>query len=326
MSNPEKNTGSVPPPPDPEEAQPCPYEQLAKEAWESSSEYDGTPWDETEPVEQELREKKKELVILALTDHSRYGDTAVAHAVAASMIFHAELCIIPLLPTPATESESLQHSLQVAGRQGIPVTWHPYETGLKSKLPSIAESVNAMMLVLGVATGSEPGFFTVRKALRWIRRSRIPALTVGDRLPRPDSYRSILLPLDTSVYSKEKALWAGYFHRFYHADIHLLYKNYKDTYLEQKLTANLSFTEKIYRNLEIPCTRHAIGDCWEEIERYALRFAPEVRGSLMVCMTTRYPTPADWLFGRKEKRLLQKAEGFPLLLINQRDDLYVLCT
>ena len=33
-----------------------------------------------------------------------------------------------------------------------------------------------------------------------------------------------------------------------------------------------------------------------------------------------------WLFGRKEKRLLKKAKGFPLLLINQRDDLYVLCT
>ncbi|MBR4492133.1 MAG: hypothetical protein IKO98_05710, partial [Bacteroidales bacterium] len=73
-------------------------------------------------------------------------------------------------------------------------------------------------------------------------------------------------------------------------------------------------------------TRHDIDDCWEEIESYALRFAPEVHGSLMVCMTTRYPTPADWLFGRKEKRLLKKAKGFPLLLINQRDDLYVLCT
>ena len=305
---------------------PCPYEELAREAWESSAEYDGTPWDETEPVARELREKKKDLVIIALTDHGRFGDTAVAHAVAASMIFHAELCIIPLTPATEPESETMRHSLHVADRQGIPVTWHPYENGLKRKLPAIAESVNAMMLVIGAAPDREPAYFTVKKALRWIRGSRIPALVVGGQLPRPDSYRSILLPLDTSVYSKEKALWAGYFHRFYHADIHLLYKNYRDDYLEQKLKANLQFTEKIYRNLEIPSTRHDIDDCWEEIESYALRFAPEVHGSLMVCMTTRYPTPADWLFGRKEKRLLKKAKGFPLLLINQRDDLYVLCT
>jgi hypothetical protein len=305
---------------------PCPYEQLAREAWESSKEYDGTPWDETDPVERELKEKKKELVVMALADDSPYGMSAVAHAVAVSMIFHAELSILPLSPKTAEEDEQLRHSMHIAERQGISVTWHPYDPQLRRKLPAVAESINAMMMVMGVAPSRKSGFFTRRKALRWIRNSRIPVLAVSGQLPRPDAYRNILLPMDTSVYAKEKALWAGYFHRFYHADIHLIYKNYKDSYLEQKLKANLRFTEKIYHNLEIPCTHHAIADCWEEIEQYALRFAPEVRGSLMVCMTTRYPTPADWIFGRKEQRLLRKADGFPLLLINQRDDLYVLCT
>ncbi|MBO7465181.1 MAG: hypothetical protein J6T56_04940, partial [Bacteroidales bacterium] len=170
------------------------------------------------------------------------------------------------------------------------------------------------------------GFFNRRKALRWILPSRIPVLTVGEKLPRPDAYRNILLPLDTSVYCKEKALWAGYFHRFYHADIHLMYKDYKDKYLEQKLKANIGFTEKIYSNLDIPCTHHHFPDSWEEIEHCALRNAADVRGSLMVCMTTKYPTLPDLLFGRKEKKLMKHADSLPLLFINQRDDLYVLCT
>lgn len=309
-----------------EESGPCPYSELAKEAWESSKEYDGTPWDETDPVERELKEKKKELVVMALTDNSPYGQAAVAHAVAVSMIFNAELCIIPLTPDAVDLNAQLQHSLHVAERHRISVTWQPYEQPLKQKLPNIAESLNAMLMVIGTSPDGKQGFFNPGRLLRWIRHSRIPVLAVGAALPRPDAYRSILLPLDTSVYSKEKALWAGYFHRFYHADIHLLYKEYKDSYLKQKLEANLHFTEKIYRNLEISCTRHQTDDCWEEIEQFALRFAPEVRGSLIVCMTTRYPTPADWIFGRKEKRLLKRADGFPLLLINQRDDLYVLCT
>ena len=310
----------------PGEEAPCPYAGLAREAWESSAAYDGTPWDETDPVEAELREKKKDLVVMVLTDFSRFGDAAVAHAVAVSMIFHAELCIFPLVPVPEQQSESMLHSFEVAGRQGVPITWQPYETRLKDRLHAAAEEINAMMMVLAVDPSGKEGFFTRRSALRWILPSRIPVLCTGSVLPRPDAYRSVLLPLDTSVYSKEKALWAGYFHRFYHADIHLLYKNYKDKYLEQKLKANIAFTEKIYRNLEIPCTHHAMEDGWKEVESLALHFAPEVRAGLMVCMTTRYPTPVDLLCGRKEKQLMKHADALPLLFINQRDDLYVLCT
>lgn len=312
--------------PQQEDNGPCPYEKLAREAWESSDAYDGTPWDETDPIENELREKKKELVILALTDYSRYGDTAVAHAVAVSMIFHAELCILPLKKQIEAQSESLQHSLYVAERQGVPVTWITSGENSRKKIRRLSEEINAMMLVIGIAPKRKEGFFNRRKALRWILPSRIPVLTVGEKLPRPDAYRNILLPLDTSVYCKEKALWAGYFHRFYHADIHLMYKDYKDKYLEQKLKANIGFTEKIYSNLDIPCTHHHFPDSWEEIEHCALRNAADVRGSLMVCMTTKYPTLPDLLFGRKEKKLMKHADSLPLLFINQRDDLYVLCT
>ena len=320
-----ENTKDIPDTHTTDEA-PCPYEQLAREAWESSAEYNGTPWDETDPVESELREKKKDLVILALTDYSRHGDAAVAHAVAVSMIFHAELCILPLLPDVEAHSESLKHSLFVAETHHVPFTWQPYEPQLRRRIHDIAGEINAMMLVMGVSSERKQSFFTRRKALRWILPSRIPVLVVGSALPRPDAYRHIILPLDTSVYSKEKALWAGYFHRFYHANIHLLYKEYKDKYLAQKLKANLLFTEKIYGNLDIPSTAHPQPDGWEEIEGTALRFAPEIQASLMVCMTTRYPTPIDLLSGRREKHWMRHADEMPFLFINQRDDLYVLCT
>lgn len=310
----------------PADEAPCPYEQLAREAWESSAEYDGTPWDEADPVESELREKKKDLVILALTDHSRWGDAAVAHAVAVSMIFHAELCILPLLPENKPYSERLIHSLHVAESHHVPVTWQPYERQLHRNIHHIAADINAIMLVMGVASERKQSFFTPRKALRWTLPSRIPVLVVGQSPPRPDAYRNIILPLDSSVYCKEKALWAGYFHRFYHAHIHLLYKQYKDRYLSDKLQANILFTEKIYGNLEIPSTAHPQADGWEEIEGAALRFAPEIQASLMVCMTTKYPTPVDLLFGRREKKWMKHADDMPFLFINQRDDLYVLCT
>ena len=43
-------------------------------------------------------------------------------------------------------------------------------------------------------------------------------------------------------------------------------------------------------------------------------------------MTTSYKTIIDILFGVKEKYLIANRFGLPVLCINERDDLYVLCT
>lgn len=282
--------------------------------------------EEIDPVETELKEKKKDLIIIVLTDYTIYGDAAVSHAVALCMIFHAELCILPLNDKIKPESDIFLHSLNVAKEHNISITKHPYDNKLHKKIYDFSEEINSMMMVISVSQNPKDSFFNKSKALRWILKSRIPVVVVSSALPNKDSYSNVILPMDTSVYSKEKALWAGYFHKFYKASIHLLYKNYKDKYLENKLKANIHFTEKIYGNLEIPFQKHSIPDTWEDIESYAIKFAPEVHASLIVCLTTKYPSTGDIIFGRKEKHLLKRLNKIPYLFINQRDDLYVLCT
>ncbi len=310
-------------------AEPCPYEANAREARRIHAQEAGLPFDEEDerdPVETELREKKKDLVIIALTDYTAYGDAAVSHAVALCLIFRAELCILPLHPGPHSFSEVQLHSLEVAEEHHIPITQHPYENRLLKNIHSFAEEINAMMMVIGISQKRKDSYFNRKKALRWILPSRIPVMAVGNRLPEADAYQRVLLPIDSSVYCKEKALWAGYFNRFYKADIHLLYKEYKDPYLFQKVEANLFFTKKIYGNLDIPFQKHSIEDNWKEVDLCAQELASEIRAGLIVSMTTRYPTAGDVLFGRKEKKMLRRVSEIPLLLINQREDLYVLCT
>ena len=223
--------------------------------------------EETDPVESELKEKKKDLVVIALTDHTPNGDAAISHAVAICMIFKAELCILPLNPEPKQFSDSFLNALQVAKKQGIIITQHPFKSHLQRDIHDFADSINAMMIVISVSQENSKSYFTPRKALRWILPSRLPVLAVGGTYPQPHAYQSVILPLDSSVYAKEKALWAGYFNRFYQSEIHIIYKQYRDSYLAEKVKANLQFTKKIYGNLDISYQTHALPDTWEEIER-----------------------------------------------------------
>ncbi len=273
-----------------------------------------------------MEEEKKKIRILSFTDYTSYGDAAVAHAFTLCMIFRAELYILPLTKEQKTYSEMFKHVLEMSSQQHVPITHYTYCPTLKKEIYNFAEENNAMMLVIAAAKSKKTTFFYYRKALSFIKKSRVPVLVVGSNFPKEDAYQNIILPLDSSMYSKEKSLWASYFSRFYNAYVHVLYKNYKDDFLRYKLVENVGFTEKLYNNLKVLFKKHPVENIKKDIDDYACDFAPSVKGSLILSMTTKYLSLFDVLLGTKEKKTIQYVNTIPYLYINQRDDLYVLCT
>ena len=182
------------------------------------------------------------------------------------------------------------------------------------------------MMVISVDKKKKNTYFTPRKALQFIKKSRIPILAVGKTQPALNAYQNVILPLDSSIFSKEKSLWASYFSRFYNAYVHILYKKYKDEFLRHKLKENVGFTEKLYANLQVFFKKHPIDYVPDDIDDYAHSFAPSVDGTLILSMTTKYLTLFDIILGTREQKTIKYVDIIPYLYINQRDDLYVLCT
>ena len=88
---------------------------------------------------------------------------------------------------------------------------------------------------------------------------------------------------------------------------------------------NIAFVEKLYHNLEISYVVDEVVP-QPNLDLYSLEFADNVEATLTVIMMTRYYTLADLLMGPLEKKVVGNPQEFPVLCINQRDDLYVLCT
>jgi hypothetical protein len=272
----------------------------------------------------ELQEKKR-LRLLVLTDYTVYGDAAVAHAAAMSLIFHAELLIIPLSEKETTYGEGFTNALKVLDKQNLPVIHYTKSLNLKTELYSFIEEHEIMMLILAVSPGKK-SFFSYHSALRLIKKMRVPVLTVGKTLPKADAYQKIILPLDYLIYAKEKSLWAAYFNRFYKSDIYILFKNYKDDYLHYKLHENVSYTKQLYENLLVTYYLHDVETATDNIDDYAWTFALQTGASLIISMTTKYLEIGDILTGTKEKKTIKHVDEVSYLYINQRDDLYVICT
>lgn len=271
-------------------------------------------------------QKRKKLRLLVLTDFTPYGDAAVCHAAALSLVFQAELIIVPLinmdtLPTYGTFS----NAIGVLEEHQLPVVYHGQQLYPKKELYPFMEEHEIMMLVMA-ASAKKESFFSFRSASRLVKKMRVPVLVVGKSLPKENAYRNILLPLDSSVYAKEKSLWASYFNRFYKSEIHILSKKYKDEYLQNKSYENLEYTKKLYENLSVAYTVEIMKGNTSNLDYYALSVAKKINASLIISITTKYREIGDFLFGTKENKTIRYVNEIPYLYINQRDDLYVLCT
>lgn len=271
-------------------------------------------------------QKRKKLRLLVLTDFTPYGDAAVSHAAAMSLVFQAELMIVPLLNMDSLPARGkFSNAIQVLQERQLPVIYYEKELNLKNELYDFLEEHEVMMLIIAVSSKNE-SFFSYRFALRLIRKMRVPVLVVGKTLPKENAYKKILLPLDYSIYAKEKSLWASYFNRFYKSDIYILSKKYKDEYLRNKSYENLAYTEKLYDNLSVNYKVHIITEPTSNLDFDAISFAEKIGATLILSMTTKDLDIGDILMGTKEKKTIRQVDKIPYLYINQRDDLYVLCT
>ena len=274
-------------------------------------------------------DEKKKTNIIALTDFTEYGNSAVRHAATLALVFKSSLTIIhrfgfrvsSILQPPENE-EFHRIIADFSDKVDITVSNHPF---LPHLLHHYAERNNTIMYVIGVSRKNKETFFNRRRALKFIAPSRLPVMTVGATGPIDPLWLNVLTTLDINRQEKEKSLWSGYFNRYGGATVHVLHTTYKDEFLREKLRDNLEFTDKLYQNLDIQAEKHEIYKA-NDLDSYALSHAADYHGCLLVIMTTSYKTIIDLLFGVKEKYLIANRFGIPVLCINERDDLYVLCT
>lgn len=273
-------------------------------------------------------EAKKKTNIIALSDGTPYGIAAVRSAATLAAFFQASLTIIPHFSFNGKPAQSENFDYQSWIRQNFPQinTQINKEAFSLKSLHHFADESNSIMYVIGVASHEKNTFFNRKKALKFIKPSRLPVMTVGKDAPTDPQWREVFLSIDIHRQEKEKALWAGYFHRFGKSNLHIIHTAYRDEFLQQKTEDNLKFIDKLYQNLEIASDKEVVDNQIDNIDLHILQNTDQYHPSVLVIMTTKYYSLIDLLLGAKERQLIGNDEGIPVLCINEREDLYVLCT
>lgn len=196
---------------------------------------------------------------------------------------------------------------------------------LINALPTMLNGVIAVVGVNPKATRREATH--PRQVLRNFSECKIAYLTVQAPLVSPDSYQDIAYGIDFRKESKEKLIWASYFARFNRSRLLMLHYDYSDEGLRTKWSNNVRFMNKFFKNVGVGYEQASVQGRALYPETLICQAAADHGCGLLISVTTdtRDLDIIEWFLGVQEDRTIRNAAQLPVLYLNPRDDIYVLC-
>ena len=205
--------------------------------------------------------------------------------------------------------------------------WHTAIEGLPT-------AFNGILAVTAVDTAAPRTSLTHPKTLlREFKNCKIAYLVVSRLLavdstsPNSDfrlpTCQRCALTMTHRREGKEKLVWASYLARFVDSSVTIAHPDYRDGDLRMRWRNNMRFVEKMFSPLGIDYTAALLS----RSTRVDLAALDELHPDLLIARTTdtRERDFIDWLLPLPEYRLLTHPSHTPLLFLNPRDDLYILC-
>ena len=203
---------------------------------------------------------------------------------------------------------------------------------LKGKTKEIISSLPTMLngvVVVAQVNRNAPKRTAMhyKEVLRNYEESKIAFLTVQEKASHSDSWGKVAMTVDYRKESKEKLIWTSYFARFNHSQINILSQHYKDEGLRDLWRNNMLYLRKFFEKLSLTYLQDELlsNSSYPDID--ALLYCQQHEIGILIATTT--PTREvdfwEWITGTQECKTIINEQHIPILFINPREDLYVLC-
>ncbi len=260
--------------------------------------------------------------IIVICDFSERMKEVIIHGARMADMLKKELCLTAIWKDKSQKSEIQDKIVQTtrnlkSNLPDLPISWLLLQKSLRDNMQKLVDEYNGVLVVLHQTD--------IHWVLKAFQQSSIAFLFVNGELPRFLSYKNVLVPVDYRKASKETSLWASYLGRFNRSQVQLIYAHETNNEDAGRLMKNLEFFKKFLSSLNV---RHqqiagkasSWGICNETLDR-----AEEWMGDLMIFSGSSSITLLDLMIGLPEKRIVKKAGHLPILLINPRKDICMMC-
>jgi nucleotide-binding universal stress UspA family protein len=267
-------------------------------------------------------EEHKKLIIVPW-DFTHVAGHALAHAVKISRMVGNEICLLHIVDLKISDKEVaekksklLQITEENSKKYNVSVTSHISKGSIFSAIADYANEVDASLVVMGTHGMKGMQKLTGSWALKVIVKSKIPFIVVQDPPVDQERYHNIVFPIDFRGENKEKMRMAIFMGKYFESKIHMLVSVSSDKNLLKKTNVNLNFAVKylIQNNIEYEIHEVPKGDFAQQ----TIDFSQKINADLLLIMTTKNITVADYVMGASEQYIIANSSKIPVCCVNPK--------
>jgi nucleotide-binding universal stress UspA family protein len=267
-------------------------------------------------------EDNKKLIVVPW-DFTNVAEYALAHAVKITRMVGSDICLLHIV-SPGIDPKDLagirtrlQRLVEDNSKKyNLPVSFQIYKGNI---FTSIAEYVNendASLVVMGTHGMKGMQKLTGSWALKVIIKSKVPFIVVQDLPVDQERYHNIVFPIDFRAENKEKMKMAIFMGKYFDSKIHMLVATSKDKTLAKKTNVNLNFAIKYLIQNNIEYEIHKVPNV--KFAEQTIEFAQKINADLLLIMTTKNITMADYVLGAKEQFIIANSSRIPVCCVNPK--------
>lgn len=285
-----------------------------------------------------MSKEKKDQFIVAYLPCAEAVDCVVTHTVQLATMLKKDIILLHIADRryrntgiDTARLQQLQDDINRRGENQSHAGYCILQQPTKKAIASLGELLNAVAVVAAVDPDAHKHTAVhYKEVLRNFSDCKTAYLTVqcNSTMALRPRYDHVAFSVDYSKESKEKLIWASYFARFNGSRLNLFHHTYSDEGLRQKWHNNMRFLNKFFDGFGIHYQEHPIVRRQGLFAETAVVEAAAESGCHLLISTTtdlRNKDLLDYLLGSAEQRTIRNKHQLPILFLNPRDDLYVLC-
>jgi nucleotide-binding universal stress UspA family protein len=267
-------------------------------------------------------EENKKLIIVPW-DFTPVAENALAHAVKIGRMVGNDICLLHIVepeikPKTAGEKKALMNHLakENSTRYNINISAQISKGSIFASIAEFVNSQDANLVVMGTHGMVGMQKLTGSWALKVIVKSKVPFIVVQDPPSENERYHNIVFPLDFRIETKEKVGMAIFMGKYFDSKIHLLRTTTTDKSLTRKTNINLNFAIKYLIQNNIDYEIHEIPR--GKFAQQTIDFANTINADLILIMTTKDISLADYVLGASEQYIIANSSKIPVCCVNPR--------
>jgi len=267
-------------------------------------------------------EEHKNLIVVPW-DFTHVAAYALAHAVKISRMVGNEISLLHIVSSgisqkALTEARALLQKAvdENSKKYNVTLSWQISKGSIFNAIAEFANEKEASLVVMGThgMKGMQklPGSW----ALKVMVKSKTPFIVVQDSPSDQGRYHNIVFPIDFRSENKEKMKMAIFMGKYFDSKIHMFVAGTTDRGLAKKTKINLNFAVKYLIQNNIEYEIHEIPK--KNFPQQTLDFAQKINADLILIVTTKNITFADYTFGASEQYIIANSSKIPVICVNPK--------